>query len=180
MLNTCVRRHQAHQRRQRIAQGDANTEPYSSHDCQDCSCTGRHHRVSLPLLVWHLLTLHVIADQGEACKSCRDGTTSTVLLIGELMKQAERYLGEGLHPRVIVEVSTSQAQRLYIDSCFLCCSCCPLHSASQPFGGFISQTTLRPKAAPLIVHYLCCLWPLNMHLCRHVEHSSCFATPVHR
>ena len=40
------------------------------------------------------------------CKSaCRDGTTSTVLLIGELMKQAERYLGEGLHPRVIVEVS---------------------------------------------------------------------------
>ena len=34
----------------------------------------------------------------------RDGTTSTVLLIGELMKQAERYLSEGLHPRVIVEV----------------------------------------------------------------------------
>jgi len=32
-----------------------------------------------------------------------DGTTSTVLLIGELMKQAERYLSEGLHPRVIVE-----------------------------------------------------------------------------
>ena len=35
---------------------------------------------------------------------CRDGTTSTVLFIGELMKQAERYLNEGLHPRVIVEV----------------------------------------------------------------------------
>lgn len=32
-----------------------------------------------------------------------DGTTSMVLFIGELMKQAERYLGEGLHPRVIVE-----------------------------------------------------------------------------
>lgn len=37
----------------------------------------------------------------------RDGTTSTVLFIGELMKQAERYLGEGLHPRVIVDVSLS-------------------------------------------------------------------------
>ena len=35
----------------------------------------------------------------------RDGTTSMVLFIGDLMKQAERYLGEGLHPRVIVEVS---------------------------------------------------------------------------
>ena len=33
-----------------------------------------------------------------------DGTTSTVLLIGELMKQAERYLSEGTHPRVLVEV----------------------------------------------------------------------------
>lgn len=27
-----------------------------------------------------------------------------VLMIGELMKQAERYLGEGCHPRVLVEV----------------------------------------------------------------------------
>jgi hypothetical protein len=34
----------------------------------------------------------------------RDGTTSIILLIGELLKQAGRYLGEGSHPRVIVEV----------------------------------------------------------------------------
>jgi T-complex protein 1 subunit zeta len=32
-----------------------------------------------------------------------DGTTSTVLLIGEFLKQAELYIGEGLHPRVITE-----------------------------------------------------------------------------
>ena len=32
-----------------------------------------------------------------------DGTTSNVVLIGELLKQAERYLSEGLHPRVITE-----------------------------------------------------------------------------
>jgi len=32
-----------------------------------------------------------------------DGTTSNVLLIGELMKQAERYISEGLHPRVVTE-----------------------------------------------------------------------------
>lgn len=30
-----------------------------------------------------------------------DGTTSTVLLIGELLKQAEIHISEGLHPRVI-------------------------------------------------------------------------------
>jgi len=32
-----------------------------------------------------------------------DGTTSNVLFIGELMRQAERYLGEGVHPRIIVD-----------------------------------------------------------------------------
>lgn len=32
-----------------------------------------------------------------------DGTTSTVLLIGELLKQAEPYIAEGLHPKLVTE-----------------------------------------------------------------------------
>lgn len=32
-----------------------------------------------------------------------DGTTSTVLLIGDLLKQADIYISEGLHPRMITE-----------------------------------------------------------------------------
>lgn len=32
-----------------------------------------------------------------------DGTTSTVLLIGEMLKQAEIQIQEGLHPRLIAE-----------------------------------------------------------------------------
>ena len=32
-----------------------------------------------------------------------DGTTSVVLLVGELLKQANRYIQEGLHPRIITE-----------------------------------------------------------------------------
>ncbi len=32
-----------------------------------------------------------------------DGTTSNVLFIGELMRTAERYLGEGVHPRILVD-----------------------------------------------------------------------------
>ncbi|XP_022253029.1 T-complex protein 1 subunit zeta-like [Limulus polyphemus] len=32
-----------------------------------------------------------------------DGTTSTVLVIGELLKQADLYISEGLHPRLITE-----------------------------------------------------------------------------
>lgn len=32
-----------------------------------------------------------------------DGTSSTVLVIGELLKQADLYISEGLHPRIITE-----------------------------------------------------------------------------
>lgn len=32
-----------------------------------------------------------------------DGTTSSVLFTGELLKQAERFTVEGLHPRLITE-----------------------------------------------------------------------------
>ena len=32
-----------------------------------------------------------------------DGTTSTVLLIGEFLKQADLYITEGLHPRIVTE-----------------------------------------------------------------------------
>lgn len=36
-------------------------------------------------------------------EQCGDGTTSVVLLVGELLKQAERYIQEGVHSRVISE-----------------------------------------------------------------------------
>lgn len=32
-----------------------------------------------------------------------DGTTSTVLIIGELLKQADLYIADGLHPRILTE-----------------------------------------------------------------------------
>lgn len=34
---------------------------------------------------------------------CGDGTTSVVLLVGELLKQADRYISEGLHPRIVTD-----------------------------------------------------------------------------
>lgn len=35
--------------------------------------------------------------------SCGDGTTSVVLFAGELLSQAQRYIDEGLHPRIIAD-----------------------------------------------------------------------------
>ncbi|KAK5087165.1 T-complex protein 1 subunit zeta [Lithohypha guttulata] len=34
---------------------------------------------------------------------CGDGTTSVVLMVGELLKQADRYISEGLHPRIVTD-----------------------------------------------------------------------------
>ena len=55
-----------------------------------------------------------------------DGTTSIVLLIGELLKQADRYIAEGLHPRVITdgfEIAKAEALRVrdirYAQCCLL-------------------------------------------------------------
>ena len=47
-----------------------------------------------------------------------DGTTSVVLLVGELLKQAERHISEGLHPRVITdgyEIAKTEALKVFIE-----------------------------------------------------------------
>lgn len=44
-----------------------------------------------------------------------DGTTSVILMVGELLKQADRYISEGLHPRVITdgyEVAKTEALKV--------------------------------------------------------------------
>ncbi len=48
---------------------------------------------------------------------CGDGTTSVVLLVGELLKQANRYITEGLHPRIITDgYEIAKAEALDVSS----------------------------------------------------------------
>lgn len=50
-----------------------------------------------------------------------DGTTSVCLLVGELMKQAERYISEGVHPRVVTEgfeIAKTEAMKVFIPCLF--------------------------------------------------------------
>lgn len=50
---------------------------------------------------------------------CGDGTTSVVLLVGELLKQADRYIQEGLHPRIITdgyEIAKTESLKVIIAS----------------------------------------------------------------
>lgn len=49
-----------------------------------------------------------------------DGTTSVVLLVGELLKQADRQIMEGLHPRVLTdgyEIAKNEAINVSIPCC---------------------------------------------------------------
>jgi T-complex protein 1 subunit zeta len=71
-----------------------------------------------------------------------DGTTSVVLLIGELLRQAERHLAEGLHPRVLTDgfllakdrciqfLDTFKVSKKKMDHELLCC---------------VARTSLRTK-----------------------------------
>ncbi len=46
-----------------------------------------------------------------------DGTTSVVLMVGELLKQADRYISEGLHPRIITdgyEIAKTETLKVFL------------------------------------------------------------------
>jgi T-complex protein 1 subunit zeta len=64
-----------------------------------------------------------------------DGTTSVVLLVGELLKQADRYISEGVHPTVIAEgFDLAKKEALKVRS-FQCCQVrFQITTPSQVFG----------------------------------------------
>src|SRR5438045_6436574 len=61
-----------------------------------------------------------------------DGTTSVVLLVGELMKQAERYISEGVHPRVITEgFEIAKTEAMKVCPALSTCDSCVSSSTSS-------------------------------------------------
>ena len=71
-----------------------------------------------------------------------DGTTSTVLVIGELMKQAERVIAEGMHPRVIVD-GFEIAKKATLE--FLEAFKTPVTSGDKEMLKVVARTSLRTK-----------------------------------
>lgn len=147
-------RHKAHKGRQRAAARDADPEPHSSHDSAHSSRTGRHNGVRFPyvqlLPCWdQQASLHIAHMSALHGSDFRDGTTSTVLLIGELMKQAERYLNEGTHPRVIVEVPALPCCHRLVGQCRACSvpAGLPVQQAAveQEVRGFFGLSAHLPK-----------------------------------
>lgn len=57
-------------------------------------------------------------------EQCGDGTTSVVLLVGELLKQADRYIQEGVHPRVIGDgFDIAKKEALNVSAVYSQCDC---------------------------------------------------------
>src|SRR4051812_17505858 len=71
----------------------ANSKSYSSTSSND----------HLPCTYTHKLQVMIARAATAQDDITGDGTTSVVLLVGELLKQADRYISEGLHPRVITD-----------------------------------------------------------------------------
>jgi len=71
-----------------------------------------------------------------------DGTTSAVLVVGEMMKQAERHLSDGVHPRLLCEgIELAKTSLLeYIDRTALAKDCADRDLLLQ-----IAQCSLRTK-----------------------------------
>lgn len=80
-----------------------------------------------------------------------DGTTSNVLFTGELLKQAELYLGEGLHPRVLVEgIEKAREETLLFLDQFKT----PVLDADIDTLTQVAQTSLRTKVHPALADHL--------------------------
>lgn len=73
-----------------------------------------------------------------------DGTTSVVLLVGELLKQAERYTSEGVHPRVVGEgYDLAMKESLKVRGACLSLILSPLRARASCLPAFAAVDALR-------------------------------------
>lgn len=79
-----------------------------------------------------------------------DGTTSSVLIIAELLKQADAYISEGLHPRIIVEGFDLAKQHALevLESVKIPCK------AERDLLVQVARSSLRTKLTPELAEHL--------------------------
>jgi len=112
-----------------------------------------------------------------------DGTTASVIFIGELLKQAERFLQEGLHPRIIADgFDLAKARAIeFLDTIKQ-----SVDTTSRDVLLDVAKTSLRTKVhqelgdhlAPAVVDGVLCIRkpdePLDLHMVEvmHMLHKS--------
>ena len=107
MHRTLCRTNQNNEGWKRPSARDADSASYCYDDCQSSNCHGwpgwRWHNELCPIYRWWSATLPrvVIAFWVSTKNELKVRLVS--IFVGELLKQAERYTSEGLHPRLITE-----------------------------------------------------------------------------
>ena len=112
-----------------------------------------------------------------------DGTTSAVLIVGEIMKQAERHLSDGVHPRLLCEgiEAAKGAVLQFLDSVRVAKDC-----TDRPLLLQIAQASLRTKMhveladkfTEMVVDAVLCVRkpdaPIDLHMVEimHMQHKS--------
>mmetsp|Transcript_27064 Transcript_27064/g.69651 ORF Transcript_27064/g.69651 Transcript_27064/m.69651 type:complete len:521 (+) Transcript_27064:132-1694(+) len=112
---------------------------------------------------------------------CGDGTTSGVIIIGELLKQAERYLLEGQHPRILSD-GFEEAKTLSVE--YLEKFKMPMEKVDREKLLSVAHTSLCTKLPPelanmvadIVVDAILCIkqedTPLDLHMIEimHMHH----------
>ena len=111
---------------------------------------------------------------------CIDGTTSTVLFTGELLKQAEQFTSEGLHPRLITE-GYEAAKDMVIEFLDACKVPQPKIFTDRETIVNVAKTSLRTKLAEdiannvteAVVNAMLCIAqediPIDLHMIEIME-----------
>lgn len=96
-----------------------------------------------------------------------DGTTSVVLTVGELLKQADRHISEGLHPRVLTdgyEIAKNETLKVGIsknavETLWLISSPVASSSTSLSYSGILTVNSCSPWPERRFLQSSTVLWP---------------------
>jgi T-complex protein 1 subunit zeta len=118
----------------------------------DIKITKDGHVLLQEMQIQHPTAALIARSASSQDKVCGDGTTSEVILIGEILHQCERYLVEGSHPRVIVDGLELAKTRLgqFMDESKLVIK----DTSNQEFLCSVAKTTMLTKISDKVVETL--------------------------
>jgi T-complex protein 1 subunit zeta len=117
----------------------------------DIKITKDGHVLLQEMQIQHPTAALIARSASSQDKVTGDGTTTEVILIGEILHQSERYLVEGLHPRVIIDGMELAKDRLvkFIDD-----SKIPKDVTNQELLCNVASTTIATKISGKVVEKL--------------------------
>jgi T-complex protein 1 subunit zeta len=118
----------------------------------DIKITKDGHVLLQEMQIQHPTAALIARSASSQDKVCGDGTTTEVILIGEILHQCERFLVEGLHPRLIIDGIELAKDRLskFLDESKVVSK----EITNQEFLCCVAKTTMLTKISEKVVDKL--------------------------